>query len=63
VFAVGGTGEYRIRPIHIDDLARVCAEAGSSTATYVIDAVGPERPTFYELRGRRLPLVGGKPAC
>jgi uncharacterized protein YbjT (DUF2867 family) len=49
VFAVGGTGEYRIRPIHIDDLARLCAEAGSSTATYVIDAVGPERPTFYEL--------------
>jgi nucleoside-diphosphate-sugar epimerase len=49
VFAVGGTGEYRIRPIHIDDLARLCAEAGSSMSTYVIDAVGPERPTFYEL--------------
>jgi uncharacterized protein YbjT (DUF2867 family) len=49
VFAVGGTGEYRIRPIHIDDLAWLCAEAGSSTSTFVIDAVGPERPTFYEL--------------
>ena len=49
VFAVGGTGEYRIRPIHIDDLARLCAEAGSSAATSVIDAVGPERPTFYDL--------------
>jgi len=49
VFAVGGTGEYRIRPIHIDDLARLCAEAGSSASTYVIDAVGPERPTFSEL--------------
>jgi uncharacterized protein YbjT (DUF2867 family) len=49
VFAVGGTGEYRIRPVHIDDLARLCAEAGSSASTDVIDAVGPERPTFYEL--------------
>jgi uncharacterized protein YbjT (DUF2867 family) len=49
VFAVGGTGEYRIRPIHVDDLARLCAEAGSSAATSVIDAVGPERPTFYDL--------------
>jgi NADH dehydrogenase len=49
VFAVGGTGEYRIRPIHVDDLAQLCVEAGSSTSTYVIDAVGPERPTFYEL--------------
>jgi uncharacterized protein YbjT (DUF2867 family) len=49
VFAVGGTGEYRIRPIHIDDLARLCAEAGSSATTSVIDAVGPERPAFYDL--------------
>lgn len=49
VFAVGGTGEYRIRPIHIDDLARLCADAGASAATTVIDAVGPERPAFYEL--------------
>jgi len=48
VFAVGGTGEYRIRPIHIDDLARLCAEARSSAST-TVDAVGPERPTFYEL--------------
>src|SRR6266516_3234108 len=43
VFAVGGTGEYRIRPIHIDDLARLCTEAGSSDSTSVIDAVGPVR--------------------
>jgi nucleoside-diphosphate-sugar epimerase len=49
VFAVGGTGEYRIRPIHVDDLARLCLRAGNSTDTEVIDAVGPERPTFLEL--------------
>ena len=30
VFAVGGTGEYRIRPIHVDDLARLAVRAGSS---------------------------------
>lgn len=49
VFAVGGTGSYRIRPIHVDDLARLCLAAGSSTSTYTVDAVGPERPTFFEL--------------
>jgi NADH dehydrogenase len=49
VFAVGGTGEYRVRPIHIDDLARLCTEAGLSASPSVIDAVGPERPTFYDL--------------
>ena len=49
VFAVGGTGEYRIRPIHVDDLARLAVRAGRSTQTEIIDAVGPERPTFGEL--------------
>jgi NADH dehydrogenase len=49
VFAVGGTGEYRIRPIHVDDLARLCVRAGNADRTETIDAVGPERPTFLEL--------------
>jgi uncharacterized protein YbjT (DUF2867 family) len=49
VFAVGGTGEYRIRPIHVDDLARLAVRAGDSAVTEVIDAVGPERPTFLTL--------------
>jgi uncharacterized protein YbjT (DUF2867 family) len=49
VFAVGGSGEYRIRPIHVDDLARLAVRAGNSAATEIIDAVGPERPTFLAL--------------
>jgi uncharacterized protein YbjT (DUF2867 family) len=58
LFAVGGTGEYRIRPVHIDDLARLCAEAGSSASTSVADAVGPERPTFYELASAIRDAIG-----
>src|SRR5580692_9882211 len=49
VFAVGGTGEYRIRPIHVDDLARLCVQAADATGTEVIDAVGPDRPAFGDL--------------
>ncbi|HEY2553066.1 MAG TPA: NAD(P)H-binding protein [Streptosporangiaceae bacterium] len=49
VFAVGGTGSYRIRPVHIDDLARLCLRAAAAAGTEVIDAVGPERPAFREL--------------
>ena len=49
VFAIGGDGRYRIRPIHIDDLARLCMEAGAGRDDVVLDAVGPERPTFAEL--------------
>ena len=49
VFAVGGRGDYRIRPIHVDDLARLSVAVGAQRTTTVTDAVGPERPTFVEL--------------
>ena len=49
VFAVGGRGDYRIRGIHVDDLARLCVAEGAERQDRVIDAVGPERPTFLEL--------------
>jgi len=49
VFAVGGQGEYRIRPVHVDDLADLCLDAASRRDDSIIDAVGPDRPTFIEL--------------
>jgi len=49
VFAVGGRGDYRIRPIHVEDLARLSVAVGTQRTTMVTDAVGPERPTFLEL--------------
>ena len=60
VFAVGGTGEYRIRPIHVNDLARLAVRAGDSAVTEVIDAVGPERPTFLALVQTIRAAVGGR---
>jgi NADH dehydrogenase len=49
VFAVGGRGDYRIRGIHVEDLAEIAVAAGQRRDDTVIDAVGPERPTFVEL--------------
>ena len=49
VFGVGGDGNYRIRGIHVDDLAQLCLEVGEQAEDSVTDAVGPERPTFNEL--------------
>lgn len=49
VFAVGGRGDHRIRAIHIEDLARLAVDLGAQRTNVVIDAVGPERPTFLEL--------------
>jgi nucleoside-diphosphate-sugar epimerase len=49
VFGVGGDGNYRIRGIHVDDLAQLCLEMSAQADDSVTDAVGPERPTFNEL--------------
>ncbi len=49
VFAIGGDGAYRVRPTHVDDLARLALEVATAPGVQTIDAVGPERPTFMEL--------------
>jgi NADH dehydrogenase len=60
VFAVGGTGQYRIRAIHVDDLAALCIAQGAERHDSVIDAVGPERPTFLELVDSIREVVGSR---
>jgi nucleoside-diphosphate-sugar epimerase len=49
VFAVPGDGTYRVRPVHVEDVADICVAAAARDTDEVIDAVGPERPTFDEL--------------
>jgi uncharacterized protein YbjT (DUF2867 family) len=49
VFAIGGSGDYRIRGIHVDDLARLCAGLGGRSDTVLMDAVGPQSVTFREM--------------
>jgi len=58
VFAIGGRGDYRIRGIHVDDLARLCLAKAAERHDSVTDAVGPERPTFTELVGALKDAVG-----
>ena len=54
VFVVPGDGQYRVRPIHVGDVAELCLAAArgdgfeAAAKVEVIDAVGPERPTFDE---------------
>ena len=49
VFAIGGRGDYHVRPIHVDDLARLCVSLGRRTDDVTVDAVGPDSPTFREM--------------
>src|SRR5690606_22667338 len=45
VMGIAGDGTYRVRPVHVDDVARLCVAPGDG----VVDAVGPDRPTFEEV--------------
>jgi len=60
VFGVGGDGSYRVRPTHVDDLARLALEASAWTDDRIVDAVGPERPTFFELVEQIKQAVGSR---
>jgi uncharacterized protein YbjT (DUF2867 family) len=59
VFAVGGRGAYRVRGIHVEDLARLCVELGARNDTVVVDAVGPQSVTFRQLVDAVRAAVGG----
>ena len=51
VFGIPGNGQYRIRPIYVEDMARLMAESVDSDQNAIINAVGPETYTFEELVG------------
>jgi NADH dehydrogenase len=48
IFAVFGSGDYRIQPVFVEDIAEIAVSAGHKDENIVIDAVGPEIYTFDE---------------
>jgi NADH dehydrogenase len=49
VFAVFGSGEYKLQPIYVDDLARLAVEKMAGASNEIINAIGPETFTYREL--------------
>jgi len=49
VFGIPGDGRYAIRPIYVEDMARLMADAVKQSGNSVLDAVGPETFSFEEL--------------
>ena len=62
VFAIGGRGDYRIRGIHVDDLATLCTGLGGRSDTVLMDAVGPQSLTFREMVTAIKTAVGSRAA-
>jgi uncharacterized protein YbjT (DUF2867 family) len=49
VFMLFGNGNYRLQPIHVDDLAGIAKEQGGRAGNVIIDAIGPETYSFKGL--------------
>lgn len=49
VFAIPGSGAYRLQPVFAEDLAELAVEAAQATHIVELDAVGPDIFTFDEL--------------
>jgi uncharacterized protein YbjT (DUF2867 family) len=60
IFVIAGSGDYRVRPVHVDDVARICIEAAKLSESVTIDAVGPETMAFDEMVRVIKKAVGGR---
>jgi uncharacterized protein YbjT (DUF2867 family) len=69
VFGVFGSGQYKLQPIYVDDLAAAAVEKVTGTGNEIIDAIGPETFTYRELvttigqiLGCKRPIISVPPA-
>jgi NADH dehydrogenase len=49
IYGLPGAGRYTVQPVHVDDVARICVEAGRGDASLTIDAEGPEILAYRDL--------------
>ncbi|MBI4898300.1 MAG: NAD(P)H-binding protein [Actinobacteria bacterium] len=49
VFGVPGDGNYRVQPVHVDDVAEICVDQAATVQNVTVDAAGPETYTFIKL--------------
>ena len=58
VHGVFGRGDARVTPIHVDDLARICADAADREGDELLNAVGPETFTYKEMVRKMAKAMG-----
>lgn len=49
VYGIPGDGRYRIQPVHVDDVARICLEAADGEGGLTVDAAGPETMAYRDM--------------
>lgn len=58
IFGIFGRGDYRLQPIHVDDLAKLAVEQGQSRENTTRDAIGPETYTYRQMVGTIGRIIG-----
>jgi NADH dehydrogenase len=61
VFAIAGTGSYRVRPVYVGDVAELAVTAAGRDGDSVLEAVGPEIYTFEDLVCLIATTIGRRP--
>ena len=61
IFAIPGSGQYRLQPMFVDDLAELATSCARQENSLVLDAVGPEIFTFEDLVRRIASAIGANP--
>ncbi len=61
LFAVPGSGEYRLQPVYVEDMAGLAVQAAAGQENCVLDAVGPDVFTFNELLALVAKVIERKP--
>ncbi|MEP9410254.1 MAG: NAD(P)H-binding protein [Candidatus Brocadia sp.] len=56
LFVIMGSGDYKVQPVFVEDVAEIAVKAGQLEANMIMDAVGPEIYTFDEM----VRLIAGK---
>ncbi len=68
LFGVFGSGDYKLQPIYVDDLAQAAVEHALDSRNEIINAIGPETYTYRQLvqmirqaLGLKRPIIGLPP--
>jgi nucleoside-diphosphate-sugar epimerase len=62
LFPVFGSGQYRVQPVFVEDLAEICVRQSTVPAGTTVDAIGPETFPFIEFVKLIAAKMGRTPA-